>query len=32
MVPHAKCLRDQAGPNEASFVSSFNMELEAPQP
>jgi uncharacterized oxidoreductase len=31
MVPHAKFLRDQAGPNEASFVSSFNEQLEAPQ-
>jgi len=32
MVPHAKFLRDQAGPNEAVFVSSFNEQLEAPQP
>ena len=32
MVPHAKFLRDQAGPNEASFVSTFNEQLEAPQP
>ena len=32
MVPQAKFLRDQAGPNEAAFVSSFNEQLEAPQP
>jgi NAD(P)-dependent dehydrogenase (short-subunit alcohol dehydrogenase family) len=32
MVPAAKFLRDQAGPNEAAFVSSFNEQLEAPQP
>ena len=32
MVPHAKFLRDQAGPNEAAFVSTFNEQLEAPQP
>lgn len=32
MVPRAKFLRDQAGPNEAAFVSSFNEQLEAPQP
>ena len=32
MVPRAKFLRDQAGPNEALFVSSFNEQLEAPQP
>jgi uncharacterized oxidoreductase len=32
MVPQAKFLRDQAGPNEATFVSSFNEQLEAPQP
>jgi uncharacterized oxidoreductase len=31
MVPRAKYLRDQAGPNEAQFVSSFNEQLEAPQ-
>jgi uncharacterized oxidoreductase len=31
LVPHAKFLRDQAGPNEALFVSSFNEQLEAPQ-
>ena len=31
MVPHAKFLRDQAGPNEATFVSSFNKQLEAPR-
>ena len=31
MVPHAKFLRDQAGPDEALFVSSFNDQLEAPQ-
>lgn len=32
LVPRAKFLRDQAGPNEAAFVSSFNEQLEAPQP
>jgi uncharacterized oxidoreductase len=32
MVSHAKFLRDQADPNEALFVSSFNEKLEAPQP
>ena len=32
MVPRAQFLRDQAGPNEAPFVSSFNEQLEAPQP
>jgi uncharacterized oxidoreductase len=31
MVPRAKFLRDQAGPDEAAFVSSFNEQLEAPQ-
>jgi uncharacterized oxidoreductase len=31
MVPRAKFLRDQAGRNEALFVSSFNEQLEAPQ-
>ena len=30
LVPRAKFLRDQAGPNEAAFVSSFNEQL-APQ-
>jgi len=30
MVPRAKFLRDQAGPNEAAFVSSFNEQLEQP--
>ena len=32
MVPRAKFLRDQAGPNEAAFVATFNEQLEAPQP
>ena len=32
LVPRAKFLRDQAGPNEAAFVSSFNEQLEAPRP
>jgi len=32
MVPRAKFLRDQAGPNEALFISAFNEQLEAPQP
>ena len=31
MVPRAKFLRDQAGPDEAVFVQSFNEQLEAPQ-
>jgi len=31
LVPRAKLLRDQAGPNEALFVSSFNEQLEAPR-
>jgi uncharacterized oxidoreductase len=31
LVPRAKFLRDQAGPNEALFVSSFNEQLEALQ-
>ena len=30
MVPHAKFLRDQQGPAEASFVNSFNEQLEQP--
>ena len=30
MVPRAKFLRDQAGPNEAAFVRSFNEQLEQP--
>ena len=30
-VPRAKFLRDQAGPDEAVFVQSFNEQLEAPQ-
>lgn len=30
MVPRAKFLRDQQGPAEASFVNSFNEELERP--
>jgi uncharacterized oxidoreductase len=29
MVPRAKFLRDQAGPNEAAFIQSFNDQLEA---
>jgi uncharacterized oxidoreductase len=28
MVPRAEFLRGQAGPNEATFVRSFNKELE----
>jgi uncharacterized oxidoreductase len=31
MVPHAKFLRDQAGPAEQAFVNSFNEQLEVPQ-
>ena len=31
MVPRAKFLREQAGPNESAFVKSFNEQLEAPQ-
>ena len=31
MVPRAKFLREQSGPNEAAFVTSFNEQLEAPQ-
>jgi uncharacterized oxidoreductase len=31
MVPRAKFLREQAGPNEAAFVTSFNEQLEPPQ-
>ena len=31
MVPRAKFLREQAGPNESAFVTSFNEQLEAPQ-
>jgi uncharacterized oxidoreductase len=30
LVPHAKFLRDQQGPLEASFVISFNEQLEQP--
>ena len=30
MVPRAKFLRDQAGPTEFAFVTSFNEKLEAP--
>ncbi len=30
MVARAKFLRDQAGPNEATFVRSFNEQLEQP--
>ena len=30
LVPHAKFLRDQQGPLEASFVNSFNEQLEQP--
>ena len=30
LVPHAKFLRDQQGPSEASFVNSFNEQLEQP--
>ena len=30
MVPRAKFLRGQAGPDEAAFVRSFNEQLEAP--
>jgi uncharacterized oxidoreductase len=32
MVPRAKFLREQAGPNESVFVTSFNEQLEMPQP
>lgn len=31
LVPRAKFLRDQAGPNEGAFVNSFNEQLETPQ-
>ena len=31
MVPRAKFLREQTGPNEAAFVTSFNEQLETPQ-
>ena len=31
MVPRAKFLRGQVGPNESAFVTSFNEQLEAPQ-
>ena len=31
MVPRAKFLREQAGPTESAFVTSFNEQLEAPQ-
>jgi uncharacterized oxidoreductase len=31
MVPRAKFLRGQAGPDEAAFVTSFNEQLEVPQ-
>jgi uncharacterized oxidoreductase len=31
LVPRAKFLRDQAGPAEEEFVTSFNEQLEAPQ-
>jgi uncharacterized oxidoreductase len=31
MVPRAKFLREQTGPNESAFVTSFNEQLEAPQ-
>jgi len=30
MVPRARFLREQAGANEAAFVTSFNEQLEAP--
>jgi uncharacterized oxidoreductase len=30
MVSRARFLRDQAGPNEAAFVWSFNEQLEQP--
>lgn len=30
LVSRAKFLRDQAGPNEAAFVHSFNSQIEAP--
>lgn len=30
MVARAKFLREQAGPDEAEFVRSFNEQLEAP--
>lgn len=32
IVARAKFLRDQAGSNESAFVTSFNEQLEAPQP
>lgn len=31
MVPRARFLREQSGPGEAAFVTSFNEQLEAPQ-
>jgi uncharacterized oxidoreductase len=31
MVPRARFLREQSGPREAVFVTSFNEQLEAPQ-
>ena len=31
MVPRARFLREQSGPREAAFVTSFNEQLEAPQ-
>ncbi len=31
MVPRASFLREQAGPKESAFVTSFNEQLEAPQ-
>jgi uncharacterized oxidoreductase len=31
MVPRAKFLRGQAGPDEAAFIASFNEQLENPQ-
>jgi uncharacterized oxidoreductase len=31
MVPRAKFLRGQAGPDEAAFITSFNEQLENPQ-
>ncbi len=31
LVPRAKFLREQAGPAESAFVTSFNEQLEAPQ-
>jgi len=30
LVPRARFLRDQAGPNEAAFITSFNEQLETP--